>query len=310
VLDDGVVTDLTGDRLSAVLRPKADASWNLHELTLDQQLHAFVMFSSVQGISGGAGQANYAAANSFLDALAHYRRARGLPATSLAWGLWSGGGMEAKLDEVAIQRMARLTGMTAISPEAGMSMLDLSLALDLPVVVPARLNLALLGQRGADLPALFRGLVTAAPPRNASPDGPGTAGSLAERLLPLAAADRRSALLTLVRTQALATLGHPASRPVDPQRAFKELGFDSLTAVELRNRLSQATGLRLPPTLVFDYPSPAEIVKFLEGSLSPAPDPEPEDPHHDATGNTPEPSEFDNLDVEELIRIARSSSGS
>ncbi|MYX60519.1 SDR family NAD(P)-dependent oxidoreductase, partial [Streptomyces sp. SID8382] len=169
VLDDGVIASLTPDRLATVFRPKADAAWNLHELTQDADLSAFILFSSAAGVFGGAGQGNYAAANAFLDALAQHRRANGLPATSLAWGLWAeSGGMAGDLDEAELARLRR-GGVAAITADQGRELFDLANATDSALLVPMPLDLAALRTQAAAgmLPPLFRGLVRV-PPRRAA----------------------------------------------------------------------------------------------------------------------------------------------
>ncbi|MDH6134260.1 short-subunit dehydrogenase/acyl carrier protein [Kitasatospora sp. MAA4] len=307
VLDDGVLGALTPERIDTVLRPKADAAWNLHEATRDLDLTAFVLFSSIQGLVGGAGQANYAAANSFLDALAAHRRAQGLAATSMAWGPWAQGGMAAALTEADRNRFAR-TGMVPIAPEQGMALFDASLALDLAATVPLPLDAAALRARGADLPHLLRGLVRT-PPRRAASGTEHTAPvqSIADRLAGLPAAERDEALLDLVRAEVAAVLDYTADA-VDVRRGFKELGIDSLTGVELRNRLNKATGRRLPATLVFDYPTPAQLAQYLHTEL--VPEPESDLAPSGAPLAVPAAAEvdvqaIDDLDIEALIRMAR-----
>ncbi|MFF5107453.1 SDR family NAD(P)-dependent oxidoreductase, partial [Streptomyces sp. NPDC000134] len=257
VLDDGTIGSLTPERIDTVFRPKVDAAWNLHELTRDLDLSAFVLFSSAAGTLGNPGQGNYAAANAFLDALAQHRRAAGLPATSLAWGLWSGeDGMGA--------RMAG-TGATGLSAEEGLDLFDAAVGGPDPVVVPMRLDLRSL--RGAAVvPPVFSGLVRTTTRRSAE-TGTDPAEALRDRLAPLAEDERDRVLLDLVRTQAAAVLGHAGAAAIDPEEAFTELGFDSLMAVELRNLLGKATGLRLPATLVFDYPTPTALAAGLSGEL-------------------------------------------
>ncbi|MEU0437903.1 type I polyketide synthase [Streptomyces sp. NPDC006290] len=273
VLDDGIIDSLTPERLDTVLRPKLDAAWNLHELTEGHELSAFVLFSSVAGCFGAPGQGNYAAANSFLDALAQHRRARGLTATSLAWGLWAAeDGMAGALDEADLARMAR-SGVAALAPEEGLALFDTAHTLDDAVLVPMRIEPAALRAQAADgtLPPLLRSLVHL-PMRRAAADagtrsgtgsGTETGGSLADRLAALPVTDRTQALMDLVRTQVAGVLGHTSADDVEPARGFLDLGFDSLTAVDLRNRLTAACGLRLPVTLIFDYPSPEALAGYL-----------------------------------------------
>ncbi|MFJ8587851.1 type I polyketide synthase [Streptomyces sp. NPDC093595] len=267
VLDDGVVESLTPEQVERVMRPKVDAAWHLHELTADADLSAFVLFSSVAALIGSPGQANYAAANAALDALAGLRRAAGLPATSLAWGLWSeAAGMAAQLDEAELARLERM-GMSALTAETGLALFDQSLDVDAAVVAPVLLETtALRAQaRAGMLPPLLRGLVRA--PARSSADA--SAAALAQRLAGAPEADRERIVLELVQAQVAAVLGHASAASVDPERAFKELGFDSLSAVELRNRLTQATGVRLPATVVFDHPSPAAIARHLLPEIVP-----------------------------------------
>ncbi|GAA0370544.1 type I polyketide synthase [Streptomyces blastmyceticus] len=274
VLDDGVIGSLTGERLDAVLRPKVDAAWNLHELTQGLDLSAFVLFSSAAGVFGSAGQGNYAAANTFLDALAQHRTARGLPATSLAWGLWeAAGGMAGSLDESDVTRMRR-GGYAPLSQDEGLALFDLSGALDEPVLVPIGLDTrALRAQAAAGmLPTLLRGLVRTPARRAAETPGTTTAdatatGSLTERLAGLSEAERDRELMELVRTHVAAVLGYAGPDGVDAGRGFLDLGFDSLTAVDLRNRLGAAAGLRLPVTLIFDYPTPTALAGYLREEL-------------------------------------------
>ncbi|MFJ5546232.1 type I polyketide synthase [Streptomyces sp. NPDC093225] len=269
VLDDGVVGSLTAERLSAVLRPKVDAAWHLHELTQDLDLSAFVLFSSAAGVFGGAGQANYAAANTFLDALAAHRRATGLAGTSLAWGLWSEvGGMG---DALAADEVARMNrgGVRALSAAEGLALFDAaSGAGRSALLVPVKLDLPALRAAGGAgmLPPLLSGLVRV-PTRRAARNGTAAGGAFARHLAGLGADERAVAVLELVRGQVAAVLGFAGPEAVDPARSFNEVGFDSLTAVELRNRLGAATGVRLPATLVFDYPNPSVLADFLHAEL-------------------------------------------
>ncbi|MFE4533522.1 SDR family NAD(P)-dependent oxidoreductase [Streptomyces scopuliridis] len=268
VVDDGVFGGLTSDRVDGVLRPKVDGAWYLHELTRDLGLSAFVLFSSVAGVLGSPGQANYAAANTFLDALARLRRVCGLPAVSLAWGLWDDtSAMTKELAAADRARMAR-TGVAPMTADQGLDLLDAALQTELPALVPARLDLSAPRAAGSpeEVPALLRDLVPAAPRRAAAATTTGDA-SWSRRLAGLTPDEQARQVLELVRTQVAQVLGHASGAAVDAGRAFHELGFDSLTAVELRNRLGTATGLRLPATAVFDYPSPAELADFLATEL-------------------------------------------
>ncbi|MEU6665901.1 SDR family NAD(P)-dependent oxidoreductase [Streptomyces sp. NPDC046727] len=264
VLDDGLLTDQTPERLAAVLRPKADAGWHLHELTRDLGLAAFVLFSSAAGTVDGAGQSGYAAANAFLDALAAHRRHHGLPAHSLAWGFWEQRtGLTAHLTDADVERMAR-AGVRPLPTEQGLRLLDAALATDESLLLPVGLDLAVL-RRATDVPAVLRGLVPARARRTAASRT--DSGSLADRLAALGPAERDAALMELVRTHVAAVLGHGSDMTLDPRRSFREVGFDSLTAVELRNRLGNAVGLRLPATLVFDHPDAGALVGHLRTEL-------------------------------------------
>ncbi|WP_345006134.1 SDR family NAD(P)-dependent oxidoreductase, partial [Streptosporangium album] len=264
VLDDGTVASLTPERLASVLRPKADAAWHLHELTRDLDLAEFVLFSSLAGVMGNAGQGNYAAANVFLDALAQYRRAAGLPALSLAWGAWTQEvGLTGTLSDAEMARLAR-AGMPPLSVEQGLALFEAATRVPRPVVIPVRLEPAALRARAA-VPALLRGLVRGI--RRSAVSGSLVAATLLQRLAPLEADRRTELLMDLVRTEAAAALGYASPEMVGVRREFRELGFDSLIAVEFRNRLNSVTGLRLPATLVFDYPTPAVLVDFLLAEL-------------------------------------------
>ncbi|GAB2632862.1 hypothetical protein GCM10027168_74390 [Streptomyces capparidis] len=259
-VDDAVLGALTPAHLDAVLRPKADAAWHLHELTRDLELSAFVLFSSAAATLGGAGQANYAAANAFLDALAHHRGALRLPAVSLAWGPWAArDGMAGHLDEAARGRMRR-SGVVPLATDDALALFDAALAGEDRAPLPVRLDLAAPRTAPDDAPPLLRGLLPAA--ARPAPD-PG----LGRRLAALPPAERDRALADLVRAQVAQVLGHGAADAVDQDRSFDDLGFDSLTAVELRNRLGAATGLRLPATAVFDHPTPAALARYLRAEL-------------------------------------------
>ena len=267
VLDDATVPSLTADRLDRVLRPKVDAAWHLHTLTEHLPRAAFVLFSSASAVLGSPGQANYAAANAFLDALAHHRRARGLRAVSLAWGLWEqASGMTGHLDEGDRRRIGQ-GGITPLANAEALALLDAALGLDRPALVPVRLDAGALRARAAEtgtVPGVLRALVRGAD------RGEGAENSVLRRLAGLDDADRPAVLLELVRETAAAVLGHADPRALGEGLPFKDLGFDSLTGVSLRNRLSTATGLRLPATLVFDHPTTEALADYLLSRLEPA----------------------------------------
>ncbi|WP_410674161.1 SDR family NAD(P)-dependent oxidoreductase [Amycolatopsis sp. cmx-4-68] len=262
VLDDATVADLTPERLEPVLRAKAGGARVLHELTAGHDLAKFVLFSSAVGVLGGAGQAGYTAANAFLDALAHERAADGRPATALAWGLWGvGSGMSGGLRETDRRRMAR-AGVLPLPAEDGLALLDRALAADDPALVPIRLDHGVLTAHAAagQLDPVYRGLVRARPRRAAA------AGTAPQRPqwseMP---ADRREReLLDLVRARVAAVLGHDSPSAVDAALSFRDTGFDSLTAVELRNALADAIGAPLSAGVVFDHPTPAALAAHLD----------------------------------------------
>ncbi|WP_159053391.1 SDR family NAD(P)-dependent oxidoreductase, partial [Streptomyces regalis] len=271
VLDDGVLASLTEEKVAAVLRPKVDAAWNLHELTRGSDLASFVLFSSASGLLGGAGQANYAAANVFLDALAGHRRDLGLPAVSLAWGMWeNASGMTGHLAQTDLARITR-GGLVPMTVPEGMALFDAALEDGRPLLVPAPLDLAGLraGAGTASVPAVLRALVRGPVVRRAAQGAQASAATFAERLAALRGPERTRTVLTLVREQVAAVLGHLTPDDITADRAFKEIGFDSLTSVELRNRISTATGMRLPTTLVFDFPTPEALAGHLVGLLAP-----------------------------------------
>ena len=274
VLDDGLVGALTPQRLDVVFRPKVDGAWHLHELTKDLGLAVFVLFSSTATLFDAPGQGNYAAANGFLDALAAQRAADGLPATSLAWGMWAeADGMGARLDAAALARIAR-SGLAPLTVGESLELLDRAIAGAEPAVVPVRVDPAALQQRHS-IPAMLRDLVRD-PARRAAAAGP-AAGEpeLARRLAAMTAAQRTEALLDVVRAQAATVLGHDGPDAIGVDRAFSELGMDSLASVELRNRLGRVTGLRLTATLTFDHPTPAALAGHLATKLLTA-GPEPD----------------------------------
>ncbi|MEU0931679.1 type I polyketide synthase, partial [Streptomyces malaysiensis] len=263
-LADATVDHLDADALATTFAPKADAAWWLHELTQDQNLTLFMVFSSVAGVLGNAGQANYAAANSFLDALITHRRRHGLPGTSLAWGSWERGtGMTAHLAQADHDRMAR-DGLRPLADAEGLALFDAALAAEAGSVVTAAFDLVAL--RAAPVtPIVLRGLVRR-PRATASSDE--AAGTWRDLLAGMTPQERERAAVDMVREHAAAVLGHADATAIGARQVFKDLGFDSLTAVEFRNRLSAATGLRLPATLIFDYPTCAAAASLVLGSTA------------------------------------------
>ncbi|MEU6072142.1 beta-ketoacyl reductase, partial [Streptomyces sp. NPDC047082] len=275
VVQDGTIGSLTPEALDALRGPKVDAARHLHELTAGHDIEAFVLYSSAAGVLGGAGQGAYAAANAALDALAAERRVQGLPGISLAWGLWApeAGGMGAGIGEADIERMAR-SGVRPLAVAEGLALLDAAIAAGRALLVPAGLDVAALARTsGGQVPVLFAQLVRPMVVRRAAA-GVGAKGGqeLAQRLAGLAASERQRLVLEIVNRHVAAVLGAvggSGTLEITPDKPFKELGFDSLTAVELRNGLGAEAGVRLPATLVFDYPTPAELAGFLLRQLVP-----------------------------------------
>ncbi len=250
VVDDGLLESLTPERLQNVLRPKT-AAWHLHELTRDRELKAFVLYSSAAGTFGTAGQANYAAANSYLDALARHRAEEGLPAVSLAWGMWDDG-MASSLTDADRERLAR-GGFLPITADHGLAMLDAALGMDVPALVAAPLNLAAFRD---SVPALLRGVVR-------SSSRPVRISDFGARLASLDEEARHTLVLSVVRENVAAVLGHSDPSALKVETAFGDLGFDSLMSIELRNKLNAATGTKLPGTVIFDHPTPAALADFV-----------------------------------------------
>ncbi|WP_425580221.1 type I polyketide synthase [Streptomyces polychromogenes] len=295
VLADGTVESLTPESLHRVLRAKVAGAVHLDELTRGHTLSAYLHFSALAGTIGTAGQANYAAANGFLDALAAHRRASGRAGTSLCWGWWEqSSGMTGDLGRADLSRLRRMGIAPMPTPEA-LALFDAASASDRAVLVPARVDLAgLRGRSGDELPPLLRGLAEGARPRRARAATAGDAGSAHPfaRLESLPAPEAEAAAVDWVRDQAAVVLGHPAGRAVDADQPFTQLGFDSLTGVELCNRLSAATGLRLPSTLVFSYPTPHELGLHLLALLRPAA----------GTDGAPEPDPARDAEIREVLR--------
>jgi polyketide synthase 7 len=269
VLDDGLISSLTPDRMDAVLGAKVDGAWNLHELTQGMELSAFVVFSSMAGIVGTPGQGNYAAANSFLDGLIAHRRHGGLPGLSMAWGLWEqASAMTQHLGDRDKARMSRV-GLAPLSTGQALELFDAAMVADREVVVASRLDQDALSANSAALPPLLSRLASR-PTRRVinETDTAAPVTGLTARLQGLSTEQRHRALIDLVCVNAATVLGRPTATDIDAGRAFQELGFDSLTAVELRNRLKTTTGLTLSPTLIFDYPTPAVLAEHLDTRLA------------------------------------------
>ncbi|MER6135010.1 SDR family NAD(P)-dependent oxidoreductase [Streptomyces sp. NPDC001815] len=273
VLDDGVLDSLTPDRMAAVLRPKADAAWHLHELTRELDLSAFVLFSSASGLLGRPGQGNYAAANTFLDALAHHRTSLGLPAVSLAWGLWEhGDGMAAQLREAGPKRPGAQASdlVRALSPAQGMALFDAALRTGEPLLAPLLLDRAALRSGDGLVPPLLRQLVRGGRP--AAGVGAGTRarareaaeqGAWRDQMAELPDEERESALAKLVRESVAVALGYSDGDALPAGKPLADLGFDSLMAVQLRNALTTATGLWLPASVVFEHPTTHALARHL-----------------------------------------------
>jgi acyl transferase domain-containing protein/NADPH:quinone reductase-like Zn-dependent oxidoreductase/acyl carrier protein len=272
VIDDAMTRSLTPAQIDTVLRPKADAAWHLHELTRDLDLEAFILFSSAAATFGGAGQGNYTAGNAFLDGLAAHRRAAGLPAVSLAWGNWvHRAGIGRNLSEKDLARINR-SGIAELTAEEGLALLDVAIGRDEPTLIPARLDLAGIRARvaqGTEMPSLLRTIIGPVRPTMSAAATPVQGQALQTQLAGLPSAERDRVLTDLVRAHVAAVLGHASPEAVQPDQAFREIGFDSLTAVELRNRLGMSTGLHLPATLIFDYPTLTQLSGYLNELLLP-----------------------------------------
>ncbi|MFF9772047.1 SDR family NAD(P)-dependent oxidoreductase, partial [Streptomyces sp. NPDC014636] len=264
VIDDATIESLTPQRMATVMAAKADAAWNLHELTEGAGLAGFVLYSSAAAVMGSPGQGSYAAANAFLDALASYRRDRQLVGQSLAWGLWAQASeMTGHLEGAGLTRLRR-GGVQPLTTEQGLALFEAAAALGTPLAVPARLDLSGLSRAGRPVPPLLRALAVGAPARRtAAVAAAADAGGLAAQLAALTPAEREQEVVQIVRAAAAVVLGHERAGDIDPQRAFRDMGIDSLTGLELRNRLSAETGLTLPATLVFDQPTPLEVARYL-----------------------------------------------
>lgn len=265
VLDDDVIEALTPERVEAVFRPKADAACHLHDLTREEDLAAFVLFSSASGLFGGPGQGNHSAANAFLDGLAHRRRAEGLPALSVAWGMWAPtSGITAHLTDDDLRRVHN-GGMLALQAQDALSLFDAACGTGRATALAVNLDLPALRERTGDgsVHPLLHDLLGAVP--RAEPPG----ASWPDRLGKLSATEQLTVLVDLVRTEAAGVLGHSSPAGIDEDQVFWDVGFDSLTALELRTRLTAVTGAPLPPTLIFDLLTPVAVAEFLRTELLP-----------------------------------------
>ncbi|MFD7629880.1 type I polyketide synthase [Streptomyces sp. NPDC059851] len=272
-VDNGVIETLTPEQVTAVLRVKVDATRHLHELTRDlgNDLSAFVLFSSFAATFGAPGQGNQAPGNAFLDAFAEHRRAAGLPATSLAWGPWDTAVGD---DSAAADRMRR-HGILAMRPDRTLAALRHALDRDETTLTVVdmdwkRFTLAFTADRARplllELPEARRVIDST---ERESAEDPSGGVPLSRQLAGLPDVEQERLLLDLVRTAVAAVLGHADLTAVEAGRAFKELGFDSLTSVELRNRLGAVSGLKLPASLVFDHPTPAAVAAYLRAGIVP-----------------------------------------
>jgi polyketide synthase 12 len=272
-----------------VLRPKVAGAWHLHELTRDRELAAFVLFSSAAGVLGNAGQGAYAAANSFLDALAHHRAAAGMVGTSMAWGLWAQRStLTGELSDVDRRRLAGI-GVDPLPTEDALDLFDRALTGEHALLVAMRLH-----PYAETVPQVLRGLVRPRR-RHGEPENDG-GRSFVEKIAAMPPAERAPAMLRMVREQAAFVLGHGTPAAVDENRGFLDMGFDSLTAVELRNRLSTHTGLSLSPTVVFDQPTPTRVAQHLLDRLGVPGRARVEEPAEQAP--------IDTMDVEQLVDLA------
>ena len=270
---DALFAEHTPDHVAKVFHAKAEAAWHLHEATRHHPRAQFVLYSSIAGLLGNPGQANYAAANGFLDALAQHRRQHGLPATALAWGLWERGtGITGHLTERDRQRMRR-EGLIPLGDADGMALFDTALSTGRSLAVPARLDLTALQSLGDvdEMPAILRSLLRG--PRRVAGGGSDESAKLLAALAGVGPAEQERIILGVIRSHAAAVLGHASAEAVPAETAFTDLGFDSLGAVEFRNRLEAATGAKLRTTIVFDYPNAAALAQYLRTEIAPVDDP-------------------------------------
>ncbi|MFQ6329148.1 SDR family NAD(P)-dependent oxidoreductase [Nocardia sp. CWNU-33] len=270
IVDDGVLGALNADRIEKVLWSKADAARHLHELTQDLPVRVFVLFSSIAGLLGSPGQANYGAANAYLDGLAAHRRARGLPAVSVAWGLWpQATGMTSTLTPADHARMSR-NGILALSDADGLALFDAALTAGPALLAAMHVDLAAIGS--TPTAPIWRELVRPVPESSVPATGSvATAAtpsdSLRRQLTGLDTADQVRLIEDLVRGRVAALLGYRNASAVALDRKFLEIGFDSLSAKELHDAVNKATGLRLPLMAVFDAETPGVLAMRVWNEL-------------------------------------------
>jgi acyl transferase domain-containing protein len=299
VLDDSSVESMTPEQLDRVFQPKVDAAWHLHELTADMGLSAFVLYSSVAGVFGTAGQANYAAANTFLDALAAQRRSEGLPAVSLAWGPWELG-MAGELGDADLARFRR-AGFVPLPAATGTAVFDTALGLDAAVVVAAVVDRAGLREQ-ENVHTLFHGMVT--PRQQPKVVETGGVPPLVQRLAELPAQERTDEMLRMLLSTSALVLGYPSTDDIEADMSFKEIGFDSLSGVEFRNHVKKDTGVEIPATIIFNYPTPAALADHLVDRLFGADVSEPVEPDDNTAEDDELDEEIDGLDLDDLINRA------
>ena len=272
VLDDGALSAMTPERLEKVFQPKLDGAWHLHQMTQDLELDFFVMFSSIAGVMGSPGQGNYAAASAYLDALAHLRRARGLAATSVAWGPWESGGMATLLSEVDLARFARM-GLDALAQEESVELFERAVKGGRALTMAAALDVNRLQhtyEEQGGIPPLFRSLMRANAGGRAQ-GAKGGGGVDLRRLLGETPPDEQNAVvLAMVREETARTLGFASPEDVDINLPLQDIGIDSLTAVLMRNQLADTTGLALPAKIAFDHPDLKALSTFLLTKLQEA----------------------------------------
>jgi amino acid adenylation domain-containing protein/thioester reductase-like protein len=300
VLDDGALTAMTPERFDKVFLPKVDGAWHLHHLTQDVELDFFVLFSSIAGVMGAPGQANYAAASTFLDALAHLRRAKGLAAVSVAWGPWEGQGMATQLGDVDLARFARM-GLDALAPDEGMELfvravqggqaLTMAAALDLN-----RLQRNFEGQGG--IPPLYRSLMSSSAGGRGRGSGGGGGADLRKLLSETPPEEQGAVVLEMARGEVAKTLGFASPEEVDVNLPLQDIGIDSLTAVLMRNQLTDMTGLALPAKIAFDHPDLKALGQFLLEKLREAEFDAKVEPAADLAAARAEMADASGLDLE------------